>query len=124
MRRNEDHVVLVERDGSSSVVWFLVGGLLGAGLALLYAPQSGARTRRDLGRRVGKLRQAADQALTDLKDAVGPGDRPAGQRAEGDADEEGRAPVSAARRELEQRLAEARARRRKALAEEDEEPVA
>src|SRR3990172_3190477 len=109
MRRNEDHVVLVERDGSSSVVWFLVGGLLGAGLALLYAPQSGARTRRDLGRRVGKLRQAADQALTDLKDAVGSGDRPGGQRAEGEEDEEGRAspPVSAARRELEQRLAEA-----------------
>jgi len=34
---------------------FLVGGLLGAGIALLYAPQSGDKTRK-------QLKQKADEA--------------------------------------------------------------
>lgn len=148
-RREPSRTIVLERSGSSSLLWFLVGGALGAGLALLFAPDSGDRTRRAVGRRLNKLRDAAGVALEDLREAWLPGegepDTP------GDADEleeeeeeaaleatpsldgdqsdeeaaepERRSPLSA-RRELEQRLAEARARRRRVLADEDEEPVA
>jgi gas vesicle protein len=38
-----------ERSGGESVLWFIVGGLLGAGAALLLAPTSGEQTRAKLG---------------------------------------------------------------------------
>lgn len=140
MKRTDEDVVLVERDSGSSIVWFLLGGVLGAGVALLFAPHSGDRTRRLLGRRINKLRDAADQALSDFKEVMKPSELKNGsstEEAEGEDDSEATAEQpsrveapeprrggSGARRELEQRLAEARARRRKALADEDEEPIA
>jgi gas vesicle protein len=147
-RRESTRRIVIERSGGSSLWWFLVGGTLGAGLALLFAPQSGDRTRRAVGRKLGKLRDAADSALEDLRETLSPEDRVHRSLADArdDADEEaeeieapgtpgervdGAAPVErprrgvvSARHELEQRLAEARARRQRALAEDDEEPVA
>ena len=39
----------MERDNSSTVIaWFISGAVLGAAVALLLAPESGARTRRKL----------------------------------------------------------------------------
>ncbi len=35
-------------DGSGVLMAFLLGGIVGAGLALLFAPQSGKRTREDI----------------------------------------------------------------------------
>ena len=35
-------------DGSGVLMAFLLGGVVGAGLALLFAPQSGKRTREDI----------------------------------------------------------------------------
>jgi gas vesicle protein len=137
MGRREDPVVLIEREGSASVMWFLIGGAVGAALALLFAPHSGDQTRRVLGRRITRFRDAADQAFTDLKDAVsrGPerrrapaGEAPDRQPAEPEDEAapgaESRRGVTSARRELEQRLSDARARRQRAMADEDEEPVA
>ncbi|HTL05496.1 MAG TPA: YtxH domain-containing protein [Gemmatimonadales bacterium] len=149
-RRESTRRIVIERSGGSSLWWFLVGGTLGAGLALLFAPQSGDRTRRAVGRKLGKLRDAADSALEDLRETLSPEDRVhrslADARDDEDEEEEeeeieapgtpgervdGAAPVErprrgvvSARHELEQRLAEARARRQRALAEDDEEPVA
>ncbi|RJR16313.1 MAG: YtxH domain-containing protein [Nitrospiraceae bacterium] len=56
---------------------FIIGGLIGAGISLLYAPQSGKRTRRDISRfarhvsheAIDTIEDAAD-ALQDMVDAV------------------------------------------------------
>jgi gas vesicle protein len=39
------------------------GAILGAGLALLYAPDRGDRTRRELKRRIHRLREDAEEGL-------------------------------------------------------------
>jgi gas vesicle protein len=143
-RRARERTVIIER-GGSSLWWFLVGGALGAGLALLFAPQSGDRTRRVVGRKIGKLRDAAEETLDELREAWSPEaervhrslaqteDEPE-EKAEAGPDDEEEAeeshssgnsrPAGSARQELERRLADARARRQRALAAEDEEPVA
>lgn len=49
--------------GSFVVFSFLVGGVVGAGLALLMAPQSGRKTRRQIRELAGDLSdQASDYA--------------------------------------------------------------
>lgn len=44
----------------------IAGGIIGAGLALLYAPQSGNRTRKDILRYSKKARNKADEVVDDL----------------------------------------------------------
>jgi gas vesicle protein len=40
------------QDNGDRLIWFLTGAALGAAVALLYAPQSGDKTRRLIGRKV------------------------------------------------------------------------
>ena len=47
-----------------------VGALLGAGIALLYAPDRGTNTRRRLGRRIRRLRDQSGQSVEELKAAL------------------------------------------------------
>ena len=125
-RRNPERDVIVVERGGASVGWLLVGGAVGAGLALLFAPQSGAQTRRQLGVKIAKLKDSAEVALGELKDAIDPPTAEAEDAAD-DALEPvagGRRGVSPARRELEKRLAVARARRQQVPTDDDEEPVA
>jgi gas vesicle protein len=49
---------------------FAVGALVGAGIALLYAPQSGKKTRDLLARRANELRDKAGEALDESKEMV------------------------------------------------------
>jgi len=49
-----------EKHSSSGLVCFLAGAAIGAGLALLYAPQSGAETRK-------KLKDTSDKVADDVK---------------------------------------------------------
>ena len=55
-RKQHREVVYVERGGDSSAKWLFWGALLGAGVALLYAPSSGEETRRNLQRKLWKFR--------------------------------------------------------------------
>lgn len=51
-----------ERGGFSGLVTFLTGVAIGAGLALLYAPQTGEETRK-------KLKDGYDKVSDDVKDS-------------------------------------------------------
>jgi len=55
---------------AAAALMLLAGGIIGAGLALLYAPQSGERTRRDLCRTARKVKTKADEAVEDLAENI------------------------------------------------------
>lgn len=61
-----------DRDKKVAAAALLVfaGGVIGAGLALLFAPQSGSRTRKDILRYSKKARHSADEAVEDLVENV------------------------------------------------------
>ncbi len=133
--------VVVVRDGGSAVKWFVVGAVLGAGVALLFAPQSGEETRRAIRRRARELRDYAEDTMDDLGDRFEEGrervKRTIGDKVEsakdslqeakttaGDVVDAFRGAGGTARDELERRLASARSRRKAAVASDDEEPLA
>ncbi len=51
-------------------VAFLAGGLIGAGLALLFAPASGKETRKKIGDMAGDVKDRATDMAHDLKGRV------------------------------------------------------
>lgn len=55
---------------AAAALMLLAGGIIGAGIALLYAPQSGERTRRDLNRTARKVKTRADEVVEDLTDTI------------------------------------------------------
>ncbi len=61
--------VIVERN-QSGVGSFLIGLALGAGVALLLAPQSGEETRRGLARRARRAQDAAKDFVEDVSGTV------------------------------------------------------
>jgi gas vesicle protein len=117
--------VVVERDGAGVGPLFL-GLALGAGLALLLAPQSGEETRRSIARRARRAQQAAQDFVEDVSETVA--DKfndvrsTVGERIEATFDavdakkrqvtgafEAGRAAARQSRGELEHRIAERKA---------------
>lgn len=48
----------------------IAGGIIGAGAALLLAPQSGERTRRQIGRYARKVRSSAEELVRDASESV------------------------------------------------------
>ena len=131
--RQRREVVYVERGGDTSAKWLFWGALLGAGIALLYAPGSGEDTRRNLQRKLWKLRAMTEEKLDELTQQLGGAKESLGGLLEDDEDdlegeEEGRAfygrsqASPSPREELERRLADARARRRSSA--DLEEPLA
>lgn len=123
VRRKQDReIVYVERGGDASAKWLFWGGVLGAGLALLYAPRTGEETRRVLQRKLWKLRAMTEEKLDDIAQQFGSGKEALDDLVDDDDEfeEAGEAPAlrpratggGSAREELERRLAESRARRR------------
>jgi gas vesicle protein len=48
----------------------LIGGILGAGLALLFAPQSGKKTRKDISRFAGRVRDDVEDKAESIVEAI------------------------------------------------------
>ena len=65
---DERYYVIEEKGGGAGS--FLLGAVIGAGIALLLAPQSGVETRRDIKRRARQVSDAAKDAAGDLQDTV------------------------------------------------------
>jgi gas vesicle protein len=120
-RKQGREVVYVERGGDASAKWLFWGAVLGAGLALLYAPRSGEETRRVLQRKLWKFRAMTEEKLDEIAQQFGKGKETLEELTdeEDELDDMGDVPSlrprssgASAREELERRLAEARARRR------------
>lgn len=122
----DEPYVVVERHEAVGVAPFLVGLAVGAGVALLFAPRSGAATRQDITRRANRVKRAAEKAATDVSDSVVNTYEEARRRVEEQIDtareavdlkrrqvnrafEAGRSAAREARDELEQRIAESKA---------------
>jgi gas vesicle protein len=120
---DDERYVIVEQHESAGVGPFLLGLAIGAGVALLFAPKSGAVTRRDIRRRAHRVKRAAEQAVTDARETVVNTYEDAKRRVEEQIDgarqavdlkkrqvnrafEAGRTAARDARDELEQRIAE------------------
>jgi gas vesicle protein len=99
----EREIVYVEREGSSLIRPFLLGAVIGAALGLLFAPAAGGVTRRKIQGGLRRARAAAEDAVDEVRAHVAES---------GEVVREIATRGLSARAELEQRLAEARARRR------------
>lgn len=106
------HIVIERERGGLEP--FLLGALLGAGVALLLAPRSGADTQREIRESIRRLRDTAEGRVNEARDTVrGVVDRTRGEvtdrlGAVRDAVDTGRRAARDARSELERRVAEAK----------------
>jgi len=67
--RDHDDVpyIVIERDSGGGVGSFLLGALVGAGIALLFAPKSGEETQEELKEQARRLRAAAEERVRDAQ---------------------------------------------------------
>src|SRR5215210_3576991 len=66
---DDEPFVVIEKE-SGGIGSFLLGIALGAGIALLFAPQAGAETRRGLQRSATRVRRAAEDVVDDVRETV------------------------------------------------------
>ena len=121
---DEPYVVIEQKPAGAGS--FILGLAVGAGLALLFAPRSGAETRRDLQRRAREVGDQAQDLVSELTESVGSTIQHAKDSVENRIDatrdaielkrrqvsnavDAGRAAAQQARVELEQRIAETKA---------------
>jgi gas vesicle protein len=72
------HTLTVEEESMSKTnsnvttgaLMLMAGGFIGAGLALLFAPQSGKRTRRDISRISRKVKEQTADAVEEFSESV------------------------------------------------------
>lgn len=68
MREYDDvPTVIIEKETGGGIGSFLLGALVGAGVALLFAPRSGEETREDLERRARGLKDAAEDRVREAQ---------------------------------------------------------
>jgi len=67
---DDDQIIIVEQDESSGLSAFLLGAAIGAGLALIFAPQTGAETRQSIKRGARKAGEATKRAGEKVTDAL------------------------------------------------------
>ncbi len=70
--RDHDDVpyLVVEREGGGGLGSFILGALVGAGLALLFAPQSGEETQEEIKARALKFRDAAKEQVRGAQENI------------------------------------------------------
>jgi len=119
---DDDPLIVIEKH-EPGIGSFLLGLAIGAGVALLVAPRSGAATRRRITRRARRVQRAAEQMANDVTDGVAGTFQDARRRVEEQIDsarqaidlkrqqmrramDAGRMAAQDARDELEQRIAE------------------
>jgi len=66
--RVEDQMEGTE-EGGSKLAWFLTGAIIGAAIAILYAPKSGKDTRQFLAEKTRQGKQAVADASLDVVEA-------------------------------------------------------
>lgn len=64
------YIVVERTDDGGTVLPFLWGALIGAGIALLFAPRSGRETRAELSSGARRLKQAAEDTVRGVQDGV------------------------------------------------------
>ncbi len=60
----------MDEDSVKVVGAFLVGGLVGAAIALLYAPQSGRQTRKGITKATKRVKREATELVEDTIDGI------------------------------------------------------
>jgi gas vesicle protein len=118
---DDDQIIIVDENESSGLSAFLLGAALGAGLALILAPQSGAETRQSIKRQAKKAGEATKRAGVKMSDAFAQAKADLESRIENArtsldikkvqvsrAVDAGREAARAAREDLERRMAEQR----------------
>ncbi|MDZ7780462.1 MAG: YtxH domain-containing protein [Gemmatimonadota bacterium] len=65
--QNDTPHIIVEREGGGQVGSFVVGALVGAGLALLFAPKSGEETQAEIREKARQLRETAEDRMRDAQ---------------------------------------------------------
>lgn len=70
--RDHDDVpyIVIEREGGGGLGSFILGTLVGAGLALLFAPQSGEETQDEIKARALKLKDVAQDRVRDAQSSL------------------------------------------------------
>jgi hypothetical protein len=63
-------VVIERRGGGGGIAMFLLGLAVGAGIALLYAPQAGDETRALLRRKARRMKRTVRDAAEDARDEI------------------------------------------------------
>lgn len=105
MSNGEDQpAVIIERDRRTEVGAFLLGALVGAGLALLFAPSSGEETQQRLRAQAKRLRALTEDRVRGLREDLG-----ARVESARDVLGQGRQLAAEARQELEDKLARSKA---------------
>jgi gas vesicle protein len=114
--REEGPYIVIERESSGAAVGsFVMGALVGAGLAFLFAPRSGAETQEEIRERARQLREGAE---TRVRDAQRQLEERLGEARDGirtrisevkDAVDHGRQAAVEARSDLEHRLERSKA---------------
>jgi gas vesicle protein len=56
----------MEDSGNSSYGWFAAGAIIGAAIAILFAPKSGHATRKLIGKKADESREALEETSKDL----------------------------------------------------------
>lgn len=101
---DEQRTVVIQKDKGSEVGAFVLGALVGAGVALLFAPGSGEDTQQRLREQARRLKDLTEDRVRGIR-----GDLGARVESAKDAVEQGRQIAAGARTELEEKLQRSKA---------------